>query len=132
MVESEVIVVMRQHLEGKFPKQCGVCERTYANLKDYLLHTTHVGPPKSYDADFGVFRPLRPIGTMSLANCSCGNTLVIDSDGMSLMTLWRLMGWLQGEMIRSRQKPSVILEELRRSIDEVTLADPALPVSRRS
>ena len=132
MVESEVIVVMRQHLEGKFPKQCGVCERTYDNLKDYLLHTTHVGPPKSYDDDFGVFRPLRPIGTMSLANCSCGNTLVIDSDGMSLMTLWRLMGWLQGEMIRRRQKPSVILEELRRSIDEVTLADPALPVSRRS
>jgi len=123
MTEAEVIVVMRQHLEGKFPKRCGVCDRTYANLKDYLLHTTHLGPPKSYDVELGVVRPTHPIGTMSLARCSCGNTLVIDSTGMSLVTLWRLMMWLVGEMARRRQKSSVVLEDLRSAIDQATLAD---------
>jgi hypothetical protein len=126
MTEAEVIDVMRQHLEGKFPKQCGCCDRTYASLKDYLLHTTHVGPPKSYDVELGVFRPTQPIGTMSLANCACGNTLVIDSTGMSLLTLWRLMRWLTGEMSRRGQESSVVLEDLRRAIDRATLtASPA-------
>lgn len=121
MTEAEVIAVMRQFLEKKFPKKCGVCERTYANLKDYLLHTTHVGRPRSYDVEMGILRPTQPMGTMSLANCGCGNTLVIDSGGMSLLTLWRLMGWLTGEMARRREKAPVVLEDLRRAIDQATL-----------
>ena len=125
MTEAEVIVVMRHHLEGKFPKSCGVCGRTYANLKDYLLHTTHLGPPKSYDMELRISQPTEPIGTMSLANCSCGNTLVVDSAGMSLMTMWQLLGWLAGEMARRGQKPSVVLEDLRRAIDRATLAAPS-------
>jgi hypothetical protein len=75
----------------------------------------------------GDLQPKRPIGTMSLANCSCGNTLVMDSTGMSLSTLWRLMGWLSCEMIRRRQKAPVVLEQLRRAIDEATLASPVAP-----
>ena len=123
MTEAEVIVVMRRHLEGKFPKKCSFCDRTYVDLKDYLLHTTHVGPPKSYDIELGVHRPTQPIGTMSVANCSCGNTLVIDSSGMELTTLWRLMAWLVGEMVKRRQSSSKVLEALRASIDRATLAD---------
>jgi hypothetical protein len=130
MTESEVIDVVRQHLEGKFPKKCSVCDRTYANLKDYLLHTKHVGPPKSYDADLGIFQPTEPIGTMSLANCSCGNTLVLDCSGMNQMTLWKLLGWLCGEMIRRRQKASAVLEDLRGSVDRATLADSPPAVHR--
>lgn len=125
MTEAEVIDVMLKHLEGKFPKRCGVCERTYSNLKDYLLHTKHVGRPRSYDVELGILRPTKPIGTMSLANCACGNTLVIDSDGMSLMTLWRLMAWLTGEMARRREKAPVVLEDLRRAIDQVALSVPS-------
>lgn len=127
MTEAEVIDVMRRYLEGRFPKRCSVCERTYANLRDYLLHTTHVGKPQSYDVELGNPRPTKPIGTLSLANCSCGNTLVMDSSGMDLATLWRLMGWLTGEMVRRRQTAPVILEDLRRAIDEATLRDPAVP-----
>jgi hypothetical protein len=127
MTEAEVIVVMRHHLEGKFPKKCGACARTFANLKDYLLHTTHVGQPKSYDAELGIFQPSKPIGTMSLANCSCGSTLALGSDGMSLVTMWRLLRWLRGEMARRRQNASVVLEDLRCSIDRATLADPPSP-----
>jgi len=122
MTEAEVVAVMRQHLKGKFPKQCAKCGRTYANLKDYLRHTKHVGQPRSYDVELGDFRPTQPIGTMSWANCGCGNTLVVDSTGMSLLTLWRLMGWLVNEMTRRRQKAPVILAELRAAIDRATLA----------
>ena len=88
------------------------------------FRTTHVGKPQSYDAEIGVYRPTQPIGTMSLANCACGNTLVIDSSGMDLATLWPLMGWLSGEMWRRRETAPVILEDLRRAIDEATLNDP--------
>jgi hypothetical protein len=129
MTYEEVIVVMRQHLEERFPKQCGACGRTYANLKDYLLRTTHVGRPVSYDAEMGVFQPSVPIGTMSLANCPCGNTLNISSEGMSLKTLWSLMWWLRGEMIRRCEGAPVILEDLRRDIDLATLAEFRAPAA---
>jgi hypothetical protein len=127
MTEDEVIAVMRRHLENKFPKKCPVCARTYADLKDYLLHTTHLGRPLSYDAELGIYRPAKPLGTMSMANCSCGTTLSISSEGMSLMTMWKLMRWLRRETKRRRQTASVILEELRNSIDRATLSDPPLP-----
>lgn len=123
MTEAEVIDVMRHHLEGKFPKKCAFCDRTYSSLKDYLLHTTHVGPPKSYDVELGLYQPTQPIGTLSLANCACGNTLTMDSTGMSLTTMWRLIAWLMGEMARRGQTPSEVLEDLRSAIDRVTLAD---------
>ena len=123
MSDEDVIIVMRQHLEKQFPKNCNACGRTYANLKDYLLRTTHVGPPVSYDVELGIFEPSNPVGTMSLANCACGNTLVINSDGMSLMTMWQLIRWLRREMTRRRHAASVVLEDLRRSVDVATLAD---------
>ena len=126
MTKAEVITIVQRHIEGKFPKRCGVCGRSYANLKDYLLHTTHVGQPISYDFDLGVFEPTQPMGTASMANCSCGNTLCVDSKGMSLLTLWRLMCWLRAETARRHQTAAEVLEDLRRSIDEATLADTPL------
>ncbi|RXK54964.1 hypothetical protein ESB00_03435 [Oleiharenicola lentus] len=123
MTEAEVIDVMRRYLEGRFPKKCNVCDRTYANLKDYLQRTTHVGQPRSYDIEMGTVPPQQPLGTMSFANCACGNTLVIDSSGMSLATLWRLMGWLTAEMWRRRTTAPLILADLRRAIDRATLED---------
>ena len=123
MTEAEIVVEVRRHLEGKFPKSCRVCGRIYPNLKDYPLHTTHVGQPFSYDDDVGIFQATKPIGAASLANCPCGNTLSVDSAGMSLITMWRLMCWLRSEMTRRRQRASDVLEDLRRSIDQATLAD---------
>jgi hypothetical protein len=114
---------MRQHLDGRFPKECRACGRTYADLRDYLLHTKHVGRPVSYDAELGIFWPTRPVGTMSLANCSCGTTLSVTSEGMSLLTMWRLMRWLRKEMKRRGQGASEVLEDLRRAIDLDTMAD---------
>jgi hypothetical protein len=73
--------------------------------------------------EMGVHQPTKPIGTMSLANCACGNTLAIDSSGMELETMWRLMAWLLAEMNRRGQKPSIVLESLRAAIDQATLTD---------
>ena len=36
MTEAEVVRIMREHLEGQFPKVCNTCKRRYATLRQYL------------------------------------------------------------------------------------------------
>ena len=79
MTEAEVIRIMRGHLEGLFPKVCVNCHRRYVTLAEYLLQTDHVGPAIPYDVELGDWNPLRPIGTVTFANCSCGSTLALSS-----------------------------------------------------
>ena len=69
MTEAEVIRIMRGHLEGLFPKVCVNCHRRYVTLAEYLLQTDHVGPAIPYDVELGDWNPLRPIGTVTFANC---------------------------------------------------------------
>src|SRR5262245_42787645 len=80
--EHEVVAVVRAHIETKFPKVCTKCGRTFASLKEYLQGTTHVGNPVSYDAEMKSWSPFKPVGTLSFANCPCGTTLAVSSDGM--------------------------------------------------
>ncbi len=62
MTETEVISIMREYLEGLFPKVCRNCHRRYATLRDFLLKTGHVGPAIPYDVELGNWKPLKPIG----------------------------------------------------------------------
>ena len=73
MTEAEVVRIMREHLEGLFPKVCATCYRRFATLREYLLTTTHLGPAIPYDVELGDWKPLRPLGTMTYANCPCGS-----------------------------------------------------------
>lgn len=123
MTRDQVLLAMREHLATKFPKTCRTCGRTYHDLKDYLQRTRHVGQPISLDVEMDNLRLSQPLGAMSLANCACGNTIAIDSEGMSLAVKSRLVLWLLAEMTRTRKSASHILEELRRSIDEATLSE---------
>jgi hypothetical protein len=88
MTEDEVITRMRVHLEGLFPKTCPHCRRRFVTLRDYLRNTVHQGSAMCHDAEAGNWRPANPIGAITLANCSCGNTLALSSDGMPLSRLW--------------------------------------------
>ncbi|MFO0674561.1 MAG: hypothetical protein U0235_33935 [Polyangiaceae bacterium] len=124
MNEADVIRATRAHLERQFPKTCSGCGRVFRSLKEYLLNTSHVGAPISYDADEGNYQPVAPVGTISLANCSCGSTLALGSDGMSLLTVWRLMGWARREMKRRQVDMREVLERLRQQVDEVVLSEP--------
>jgi hypothetical protein len=106
VTEGDVIRIMREHLEGLFPKVCPACGRHFATLRDYLLVTTHVGSAVSYGAEMGDWRPLEALGTMTSANCPCGNTLTLSSDGMPLPQLWSLLHWARGELQRRRMAPA--------------------------
>lgn len=125
MTEADVIRAMREHLEGLFPKDCPNCNRRFATLREYLLVTKHLGPPMPYDAEFGDWNPLRPVGTVTLANCPCGTTLTLSSEGMPLVQLWRLLNWARIETKRRGLSPRELLGYLRDEICKQVLAEPA-------
>jgi hypothetical protein len=124
MTEAEVIRAMREHLEGLFPKVCPNCHRRFATLRDYLQITKHLGPAIPHDAELGNWTPLHPFGTMTHANCPCGNTLALSSEGMPLPRLWSLLNWAKIETQRRRQTPRELLNYLREEICRQVLAAP--------
>jgi hypothetical protein len=121
MNENDVVQILRDFISKEFPQECQCCGQRFGSLAEYLRITTHVGKPISYDAEEGNWRPERPIGTSSFANCLCGTTLAITSRGMNLNTLWRLMGWARKETKERGIKVSDLLLDLRRKIDESVL-----------
>jgi hypothetical protein len=124
VTETEVITAMREHLEGLFPKVCPNCKRRFATLREYLQVTTPVGPAIPADAELGDWHPLRPIGTLTYANCPCGDTLVLSSEGMPLFRLWSLLNWARAETHRRKMTPRELLNDLRDKICKEVLAAP--------
>ena len=121
MNEHDVVAIVRAHIETKFPKSCSKCGRTFASLKEYLQTTTHVGNPVSYDADLKSWRPFKPVGTLSFANCKCGTTLAISSDGMGLVVMWRLLRWARKESTARNISVGELLDGVREKIDRQVL-----------
>ena len=124
MNEKEVIRQMREHLEGLFPKACRNCGRNFGSLKEYLQITTHLGSAMPYDAMQGDWKPVKPIGMVTLANCTCGNTLSLTSKGMPRPQLWRLMAWAKKETIKRGVSPQELLNYLRDEICKQVLSEP--------
>ena len=58
MQEDDVIRIMREHLEGLFPKARGNCGRRFETLREYLMVTEHRGSAMPYDADLGDWEPV--------------------------------------------------------------------------
>ena len=123
LTDSEVIKIVRDHIERQFPMNCSMCEHRFLTLKDYLQYTTHLGDPVSYDAEKGDWQPLDPLGTLSYANCRCGTTLTISSHGMGLLTMWRLLRWARKESSRRKMSMGELLKDLRQKIDRQVLSD---------
>ena len=123
MTEADVIQAMRDHLEGLFPKTCPNCQHTFATFRQYVEQTRHQGPPIPYDADAGNWQPVKPLGTVTLSNCSCGTTLALSSQGMPLVRLWRLLNWARTETRRRGQTPQELLTHLREEICHQVLTE---------
>jgi hypothetical protein len=70
------VVPMLQHLGGQFPKTCSVCSRLYGDFGEYVKRTTPIGTPVCFDQDEPSLSD--PVGTVSMANCECGTTLVLE------------------------------------------------------
>ena len=125
MTEAKVVKAMSDHLEGLFPKVCPNCKRRFATLREYLLITKHAGSAMPYDADHGDWKPLHPIGTATYANCPCGTTLALSSEGMPLPRLWSLLNWARIETQRRGMTPQELLNYLRDEICKQVLATPS-------
>ena len=61
---------------------------------------------------------------MTYANCPCGTTLALTSNGMSLSMLWRLLNWARHETKRRGLTPQELLNYLREEICKQVLAEP--------
>ena len=123
MTETEFIRIVRRHLDRQFPKRCSKCGVVYEDLADYLRNTTHAGPPVSYDAEIGIWTPSAPIGTISIANCKCGTSLSVDSEGIGLWSMIRMLHWARRETRRRGISIRQLLEEIRSKIDEQVLSE---------
>ena len=123
MTETDAVRLTRAHIESKFPKTCSACGRVFATLADYLRQTRHVGQPVAYDAEVHDWDHREPLGTMSLANCVCGTTMAIDSEGMPLRTFARLMMWARRVSRQRHVSMRELLASIRRRIDEQVLSE---------
>jgi hypothetical protein len=123
MTEAEVIQIVREHMEGFFPKVCPSCEGSFATLREFMLITQPLEPVISYDAELGDWSPSRPIGTLALANCPCGSTLALSSKGLPLPKLWQFLDWVRTEMERRGLSQEELLRYLRDAVRKQVLAD---------
>ena len=117
MTEADAVRIMRAHLESQFPKVCDHCQRRYATLREYLGATKPLGDTMPWDAELGDWQPTEPVGTVTLANCACGNTLALSSEGMPLPQYAALLGWAWMETKRRGVTPVRLFNFLR---DEIT------------
>lgn len=116
MDEAEIVVIMREHFRSLFPQACGVCGHHYATLRQYILETERVPGTVSYDAELGEWKPQHPLGAVALANCTCGATLALSTEGIPRDRIHRVLEWIKAESERTGKTPRQLLEPIR---DEV-------------
>ena len=121
MTELQVLNIIRDAVDRQFPKTCKSCGFQFNSLKEYLLNTTHNGSPHSFDAELNNWRPLKPYGTFSFSDCSCGNTLVIGSSNIKVPTMWKLLWWARKESSRRNISINDLLDDIRQKIDDTAL-----------
>jgi hypothetical protein len=123
MNEDDVVRIVRAHIEGLFPRVCPNCGRRFASLRDYLETTTHVASPIVYD-DLREGIPDKPLGPMSLANCTCGTTLTVSSGGIPTAQLVMLLTWARAESRKRSITVRELLTHIRNRIDQQVLDGP--------
>lgn len=124
MTEDEVVQILHEHYESLFPKACPTCNRCFATFREYIQTTKRIGPPMSYDAEFGDWKTEQPIGSVALANCPCGSTIGLSTDSMLLPLRLELLNWMRIETQRRGVSPSELLEHLRDEVRKRALGDP--------
>jgi hypothetical protein len=124
MIEAEAIRHVREHFESLFPKTCQSCGRSFATLRDYIVNTERAGAALSYDAEDDDWATREPLGSHALANCSCGSTMALTTDGMSLPLRLALLEWLKGETLKRGVNASAVLEAMRDVIRRQVLDAP--------
>jgi hypothetical protein len=123
MTDEEIIRMLREHFEGIFPKTCNTCFQNFPTLREYILNTERLEGPISYDADIGDWDTDHPLGGVVFANCHCGTTLALTTEGMPLSTFRFVLNWIRVESKRRGMTPSELLEYVRDEVRKRVLAD---------
>lgn len=113
MTDAEALQAVRRHFESLFPRTCPNCGRRFETLREYILTTTRTGVAMSLDAEEGDWETRQPIGSLALANCPCGSTVALSTQGMALPQRLALLSWVRTETQRRGISPSELLEGLR-------------------
>jgi hypothetical protein len=121
MTEDDAVRIVRAYIEGLFPKVCAKCGQRFDSLRDYLRSTTHLGSPNVYESARQASQ--NPLGPISHAACTCGNTLTIGSEGIPKAQLIELLTWARAEAERRSIDLNQLLRELRDRIDAEVLGD---------
>ena len=121
MDENKAIEIIQKNIESQFPKTCPNCGMVFDSLAEYHRNTTFLGDPISYDVEMDNWKPEKPIGTVALANCSCGTTLGVSSLDLDLWTYWRILIWSRIETWRQGISMSELMAHIRDEIDRRVL-----------
>lgn len=118
MEEQEVLNLLYNYFCSLFPMKCNACGRVFDSLRDYIQVTDPVGPSVSYDAERGDWQTERPLGSFALANCPCGSTLSLTTEGLEPQDRKALLLWLKSQSESRHQTPSEVLGDVRRYVRE--------------
>lgn len=116
MTEDDVIQTLYEHFEGLFPRVCPRCNQRFATLREYIQITKRIGLPVCYDVKLGHSETKLPIGSLAMANCPCGSTLSLTTEGIPLLLRLELLNWVMNEKDRRGVSSSELLESLRDGI----------------
>jgi len=113
MNQQQALDIVYAYHESQFPKACSTCGRRFETLADYIRSTSRIGRTISYDADQGDWETAKPMGTFALANCACGTTLALSTDGMPTQLRQQLLAWVKQECEQRALQPSDVIDRLR-------------------
>jgi hypothetical protein len=123
MTDDEIIQMTRQHFEGLFPKVCPNCGRRFETLREYIHETRRIGITVCHDAESGDWETTQPIGAMAHANCPCGTTLALTSEGMPISQVHLVLKWIKKETKRRGLNPLELMDYIRDEIRKQVLTD---------
>ena len=124
MTDEEMVRINYEHYAGLFPKTCRSCGRTFATLREYILSTKPVGATISYDAELGDWQTTDPLGAAALANCPCGSTLALTTEGIPLPVIQEMLEWIRVQAERRGVSPQKLLGWVRGEVRARALSEP--------
>lgn len=77
-----------------------------------------------YDAEIGNWETTQPIGAAALANCPCGNTMALTSEGMQISQINLVLRWINEETKRRGLSPMELMGYIRKEIRKQVPTDP--------
>jgi hypothetical protein len=113
MDEDRVLEIVKEYLEGQFPKNCQCCGMVFNSLAEYINNTSMLGDPVSYDMEADEWKPVTPLGTYTFTNCKCGSTIALSSMNLDRLTVLRLMMWVRIEAWKRGITVNELLKHLR-------------------